>query len=191
MSAKHGVWKRIKMDKAAVSMFFSNALKSSTYCNEQFPPHIQSGLSRSKSGHSAEPGRWYHARKHLFHPWSKQEQQFWALNAPSLLMAFLLSPGDEWTSHPPDFSFLSFSLKRGKRSETTAHCRVFLNKDTPRVEFHVTCRQSGNSNFCSHDSTVIPHPSSVRCCCCVAQKHCREQLQDEGILGWRSKQGKI
>ena len=118
----------------------------------------------------------------------RSSSELWTLSVSLIL------PGDERASRPPDFSFLSFtrSLKegRGARPQHYAFYFFFLKQDMPRVETHITCRQAGNNNFCSHDSTVstlFPCPSFMQCLCCVAWQCCREPFQNDGVLGGRSK----
>lgn len=59
----------------------------------------------------------------------------------------------------------------------------FLNRDTPRVEFHITCRQTGNSNFCSYDSTVSAFFISPAFVCALLLLCCSEALQGT-VVGW-------
>lgn len=59
----------------------------------------------------------------------------------------------------------------------------FLNRDTPRAEFHITCRQTGNSNFCSHDSTVSAFFISPAFVCVLLLLCCSEALQGT-VVGW-------
>lgn len=89
-----------------------------------------------------------------------------------------------WVNFTSSWFQFTEVLKWGKRSQTTAHCWVFsLNKDTPRVEFHIRCRQTANSNFCSHDSTVSALFISPSFICALLLLCCSEALQGT-VAGW-------
>lgn len=84
----------------------------------------------------------------------RSSSEIWTLSVS------LRPPGDERASCPPNFSFLLFSVSlkegRGARPQRYAFffSFFFLKQDMPRVEIHISCRQAGNNNFCSYDSTV-------------------------------------